>query len=166
MQQLNPATNLCLAVLAGLGLLASLTLPWYAAPAEAPDPTAGPVEQSGWRLGYVFATSARGMVDGEEAVGNGRTLLLAALGLIVLLGLAVAANAARQAAEDALRVVALGLPVLVAVLAITHPGTEAPLQLHYGMLVAFAVTLLTSSAAWHGASWRQKHTAPVRAFTR
>ena len=166
MQQLNPSTNLLLAVLAGLGVLASLTLPWYAAPAESPDLEAGPIERGAWQVGYVFATSARGMVDGEDAVGNGRTFLMVAVGVIALLALAIAFNAARQAAEDTLRVVALVLPVLVGVLAVTHPGTEGPLQLHYGMLITFAITAFAASSAWHGASWRQKHVTAARAFTR
>lgn len=166
MRQLNASTNLLLALLGGLGLLASLTLPWYAAPAEPPNPTDGPIERGAWQVGYVFATSARGMVDGNDAIGGGRVLLVVAIGAVALLALAISLNAARQTAEDILRVAALVVPVLVVGIAIAHPGTEAALRLHYGLLVAFAAALFTASAAWHGASWRQKYQAPARAFTR
>ncbi len=162
MRQLNPPTNLILAVLAGLGLLATLSLPWFAAPAEAPNPDDGPIERGAWQVGHVFATSAKGMVDGDDAVGGGRVFLLAAVAVVAVLGLLISANAARKTVEDLLRAVALALPVLVIGLAVAHPGSDAPLRLHYGVVIAFAVSLLAANAAWHGASWRAKHAAPVR----
>lgn len=162
MRQLTPSTNLVLAVLAGLGLMGTLTLPWFAAPEESPNPTDGPVERVAWQIGHVFATSARGMVDGNDALGGSRMVLFGVVIVIALLGLTVAANVARAGAEDLLRTAAIAVPVAVVALAIAHPGTDAPLRLHYGFVVAFAVALFTANAAWHGASWRQKHAAPAR----
>ena len=167
MRQLNPSSNLILAVLAGLGLLASLSLSWYAAPAEPPNPDDGPIERGAWQVGYVFATSARGQVEGGDAIGDGRLFLVAAVVLIAILGLAISLNAGRQGAEGLLRGVALSVPVLVIGLALVHPGTDAPVRVHYGMVIALGIAALTASAAWHGASWRPKHAPPVRrAFSR
>lgn len=162
MRQLSPMTNLLLAVLAGIGLLGSLSLPWYAAPATDPNPTDGPVERGAYQVGQVFSTGAKGMVDGTDAVGGGQVALLIAVGVIAVLALAISANLARRHAEDLLRPVAFAVPVITVVLAILHPGTEATLRLHYGMLVGIAAAVLTTSAAYHGASMRAKKAAPVR----
>ena len=156
MRQLKPATNLVLAVLAGIGLLASLTLPWYATPTEDPNPLNGPVERGAYQVGQVFATGAKGMIDGNDAVGDARVFLLAIVGLIALLAAAISVPAMRRGAEDVLRVVALIAPLVVGFVAIAHPGTEADVRLHYGMLVGFVATFAMTSAAWHGASLREK----------
>jgi hypothetical protein len=156
MRQLNPSTNLVLAVLAGIGLLASLGLPWYAPPAEDPNPTDGPVERGAWQVAQVFATSTRGTLTGADAAGDGRALLYGLVALVAVVALAISVEGLRRGAEDVMRVVALAAPAVVAFVAITHPGTEADLRLHYGMLVAFAAALAMASAAWHGASMRAK----------
>jgi hypothetical protein len=163
MRQLNPSTNLILAVLAGLGVLASLTMPWYAAPAEDPTDTDGPIEQGAFQVGQVFATSAKGVVSGNDAIGpNGRLALLVVVAVVALLGVAISANVARRHAEDMLRVAAFATPVVVLAVAILHPGTQAEVRLHYGMLVGIAASLFSANAAFHGASWREKRAAPVR----
>lgn len=162
MRQLNPSSNLVLAVLAGLGLLGSLTLPWYATPTDDPNSTDGPVERGAYQFGQVFATSARGMIDGDDALGGARLALLGLVVLVALLGLAVSLNLARETAEDALRIVAFAVPVVLVIVAIAHTGTSASVRLHYGMLVGFAAGGLMATAAYHGASWRKKYAAPVR----
>ena len=162
MRQLNPLSNLVLAVLAGLGLLGSLTLPWYAAPVEDSVATDGPVERAAFQIGKVFSTGARGMVDGSDALGGGRLALLVLVVAVAVLGLAISLNLARQAAEDALRLVAFAIPVVLIVVAATHTGATTEVRIHYGLLVGFAAAVLMATAAYHGASWRKKYAAPVR----
>ena len=164
MRQLKPTTNLVLSVLMGAALLASLGLPWYATPTEDPNPNNGPVERGAYQIGQVFATSARGMVDGTDAAGGGRMLLFGLVALVALVALAISVDAIRRGAEDFMRVVALLAPVVVAFVAITHPGTEGDVRLHYGMLVGFLAVFAMSSAAWHGASLREKP-APAKPRT-
>lgn len=162
MRQLAPASNLVLAVFAGLGLLASLTLPWFAAPSQSPNSTDGPVERGAYQVEQVFATSAKGMVDGTDALGSGQTALLVLVGVVTVLGVLIGANVMRHKVEDVLHLVALAAPIVVLAVALPHPGTDADLRIHYGLIVGLAATLLMSSAAWHGASMRAKHKAPVR----
>jgi hypothetical protein len=164
MRQITPQANLVLAVLAGLGLLATLTLPWYSAPVEDTTPTDGPVERAAFQLAHTFKTGADGMIDGQDALGDGRLVLVVLVVAIAVIGLAISANGMRRSAEDVMRVVALLTPVIVGFVAITHPGTEAPVRIHYGMLIAFLATFVMSSAAWHGASMREKP-APTKPQT-
>jgi hypothetical protein len=163
MQQLNPVTNLFLAVLAGLGLLGSLTLPWYAAAKVSPNVTDGPIERAAWQVGHVFSTEAGGQIDGAEALGGARVTVLVIVALVAVLALAVSLNLARRHAEDLLRMVAIAAPFALLVVAIVHPGTgEADVSVHYGVFVGFAAMLLCSNAAYHGAAWREKRAAPAR----
>ena len=76
MRQLNPSTNLVLTILAGLGLLGSLSLPWFAAPVTDTVGTDGPIERGAFQVGQVFATSAKGTVSGSDALGSARAALL------------------------------------------------------------------------------------------
>lgn len=162
MRQLNPSTNLVLAVLAGLGLLGSLTLPWFAAPVEDPTATDGPIERAAFQVGHVFDGDAAGAVSGAEALGSAQVAILGLVVLIAVVGIAVMTPAVRRQAEDLMRVVVLAAPVVVVLAAVAHPGTEAPVSLHYGLLVSVAACALMGNAAWHGASMRQKHAAPAR----
>jgi len=162
MRQLSPSSNLVLAVLAGLGLLGSLTTPWFAAPTEDPNITDGPIERGAYQVGHVFATSARGMVEGGDALGGARVVLLVMVVVVGTLGLAISLNVLRGSAEDLLRMVAFAIPVVVLALAITHPGTTTDVRMHYGLLIAFAAALLMASASFHGAAWRKKYAAPAR----
>ncbi len=162
MHQLKPATNLVLAVLAGLGLLGSLTLPWYAAPTADPGADNGAIEHAAYQVGQVFASGVRGTVNGDDALGGARTILIAVVGVVAVLALLISLNVLRKTFEDLLRLVVLATPVIFVVLAVTHPGTDADVRLHYGMIVSAAATLAMASAAWQGASWRAKRAAPVR----
>ena len=162
MRQLTPVTNLVVSVLAGLGLLASLGLAWYAAPASDPVATDGPIERGAYQVGHVFASSAEGMVSGNDALGDSRLALVALVALIVMLAGAVAVPALRAAAEDTLRLVSLATPVVFIVIAFAHPGTSSALHLHYGLLIGFAAALLMASTAWQGATLRAKTPPPAR----
>lgn len=159
-RQLSPSSNLALAVLAALGLLGTLSLPWFAAPAADLTATDGPVERGAFQVSHFFGTSARGMVSGSDALGGARSVLYALVLVVVVLAAAVAMAGVRKQAEDLLRVVALAAPVLVIGTAVAHPGTVAAVHVHYGALVALLVSALMASAAWQGCSMRYKAKAP------
>lgn len=159
---MDPATNLVLAVLAGLGLLGSLSLDWYAAPVVDQTSTDGPVERFAFQVAHVFDTSATGLVSGHEALGGGRDVLIALVAVVALLAVAVSLASLRQGAENLMRVAALAGPVVVAVVAIAHPGDSASLRIHSCLLLGLAATVLMSSSSWHGANMRQKRAAPAR----
>jgi hypothetical protein len=161
-RQLNPSTNLVLTVLAGLGLLASLSLPWFAAPAADPTSTDGQIERGAYQLGKVFATDAQGAVSGTDALGGARVAIVALVGALALVALAVSAPAMRRQAEDLMRLLVIAAPIVVIAAAVTHPGTTTPVNIHYGMLVSFVLVAFMASAAWHGANMRAKKAAPVR----
>jgi hypothetical protein len=161
-RQLNPSTNLMLAVIAGLGLLGSLSLSWFAAPVPDPESADGPIESGAFQVSQVFATSAKGTVDGTTALGDARMALVAIVVLVALLALAVLTPSIRRQAEDVLHLVALAVPVIVVAVAIAHPGTTAPVHLHYGTLIAIALSLFMASSAWHGARMREKRKPAAR----
>lgn len=159
MRQLTPTANLVLTVLAAAGLLGTLGLPWFATPAVDPNLNDGPVEHGAFQVGHVFATHAKGMVEGTAALGGARMVLFGLVVVVVILAAAVSVSSVRKAAEDLLRLVALLSPVVVILVAAAHPGDSAPLHLHYGSLVALAASLLMASAAWQGCSMRAKQAA-------
>jgi hypothetical protein len=160
-RQLNPSTNLVLAVLAGLGLLGSLSLHWFAMPTTDPVDTDGPVERGAYQVGQFFATHAKGQITGTDGLGGGRSVLLVLVGIVVLTAVAVSAPALRRQAEDFLQLLALAAPVVVIGVVIAHSGTgNAPVRIHFGFLIGLALTLLMSSAAWQGATMREKRKAP------
>ena len=156
MRQLSPSSNLVLVVLAALGLLGTLSLPWFAAPAVDTTATDGPVERAAFQVSHFFQTGAKGMVGGGDALGGARAVLFVLVVVVVVLTAAVSVAAVRKQAEDLLRVVALAAPVVVIGTAVAHPGETGPVHVHYGLLVALLVTLLMSSAAWQGSSMRHK----------
>lgn len=162
MRQLSPASNLVLAVLAGLGLLASLTTPWYATAMVSPNETDGPIERAAWQVGHVFGPGDSRTVDGAVALGGAQPALLTVVAVVGALALAIALNLLRQPAEDLLRLVAFAIPPVFVILAVGHPGEDGDVNLSYGMLIGFAAALLMASASFHGASWRRKHPAPAR----
>ncbi len=159
MRQFSPTTNLVLAVLSGFGLLASLTMPWFAAPVQDLVATDGPVERAAFQVGQVFATSAEGTVSGTDALGSAQVLVFGLVVIIALLAVAVVVPALRRQAEDIMRVAVYTAPLVVLVAAFTHPGVATPVRLHYGLLVSFVLTALMSSAAWHGANMRHQRAA-------
>jgi uncharacterized membrane protein len=161
-RQLNPSTNLMLAVITGVALLASMSLPWFAAPVEDPTATDGPIERGAFAVSQVFATSAKDTVDGTAALGGARMALVGIVVLVALLALAVLTPSIRRQAEDVLHLVALAVPVVVLIAAVSHPGTTAPASLHYGTLVALALSLFMASAAWNGARMREKRKPQAR----
>jgi hypothetical protein len=161
-RQLHPSTNLILAVLGGLGLLGSLTMPWFAAPVEDTTATDGPIERAAFQISHMFGTSPKGPVNGSDALGGSSMVLVVLVALIALLALAVSTPAIRRQAEDTLRVVAFALPVAVLIVSLAHSGTETPVHVHYGTFVGFAIALFTASAAYQGASMREQRKKPAR----
>jgi putative effector of murein hydrolase LrgA (UPF0299 family) len=151
-----------LAVLTGLGLLASLSLPWFAAPETDPNDVDGPVERAAFQVSRVFASGAKGTVDGSAAAGSARVAIVGIVVLVTLLALAVLTPAIRRQAEDLLHLVALAVPIVVLLVVIAHPGTTTPVHLHYGTLVSLAVSLFMASAAWNGARMREKRKPTAR----
>jgi hypothetical protein len=162
-RQLNPSTNLILSVLAGLGLLGSLSMSWFAAPVEDPTATDGPIERAAFHVSQVFATSAKGTVSGTDALGSsGRMILVALVCALALLALAVSTPSIRRQAEGAMHLLALAVPVVVIAVAVAHRGTTTPVSMHFGTLVGVALALFMASAAWQGASMREKPKPVVR----
>ncbi len=162
MRQLNPSTNLVLTILAGLGLLGSLSLNWFAAPVTDTTATDGPVERAAFQVAQVFTSGAKGTVSGHDALGGARMALIALVVLLALVALAVSTPAIRQQAENLMRVLVMATPVVVIACAATHPGTTTPVSIHSGMLVSFVLVAVMASAAWQGANMREKRAAPVR----
>jgi hypothetical protein len=161
-RQLSPSTNLVLAILAGVGLLGSLSLPWFAAPVTDATGTDGPIERAAFQVGQVFATSAKGTVTGTDALGGAQAAVVGLVGLIALTVLAVSTPSLRRHAEDFMRILVFAGPLVLVAAAVTHPGTATPVTLHYGTLVSFVLVALMANAAWHGANMREKKAAPVR----
>lgn len=156
MRQLSPSSNLALAVIAALGLLGTLSLPWFATPAVDTVATDGPIERGAFQVAHFFATGAKGMIDGNDALGGARSVLFVLAVVVIVLAAAVSVSAVRKQAEDLLRVVALAAPVVLIGTVVAHPGLTAPAHVHYGSLVALLACLLMASAAWQGSSMRHK----------
>jgi hypothetical protein len=161
-RQLSPSTNLVLAVLAGLGLLGSLGLPWFASPILDPVRTDGPIEKGAFQVGRFFAAGAPGTVNGSDAAGGLLAVVVGVVALMTILVLAVGTPSIRRHAEEYLRILVFVAPVVVIATAIVHTGTNVPVHVHYGLLVSLVATGLMCSAAWHGANMREKKAAPVR----
>lgn len=156
MRQLDPVTNLVLSALASLGLLATLSFPWFAAPAASTNPTDGPVERGAWQVGHFFSHDVKGRVSGDDAVGGGGSVLIVVAAVIIGLALAVGVPAVRRQAEDMLRVAGFAAPVAVIFLAVSHSGTTGAVRIHYGVAISFAVAVFVASCAYHGATLRQR----------
>ena len=156
MRQLDPVTNLVLSALAGLGLLASLSTPWFVPPAGSTTQTDGPVERGAWQVGHFFKHDVDGRVSGTDAIGDGRIVLVVIVAVMIGLAFAIAIPAVRKQAEDLLRVAGFAAPVGVIYLAATHTGATGDVMVHYGILVSLAVALFAASCAFHGATVRQR----------
>jgi hypothetical protein len=166
MRQLSAPTNLLLACLAGLGLLGTLTTPWFGPPHATPkaDLTQvavgdgdGPMQHFAQWVGRVF--SATGVTyTGNDALAGSKSLLFALVGLLVVLSAAIMVPALRGALRDVLRAVALASPLLIAVLVLRHPGQQH-VELRWGAVAALGLGLFMASCAWHGSEFRAKRTA-------
>jgi hypothetical protein len=156
MRQLSPLTNLALACLSAVGLVASLALPWFA-PAQ-PDPAdIGSIEAVGLRIGRVFS-SGDSVTSGTDAVGAHRSLLLIAAAAVIVLCVAMLLPALRSVLRDPTRVVALAAPGLTLFLA----GESARgAELRWGVVVSVAVALFVASCAWHGSAARARRPVPA-----
>ena len=155
MRQLSPLTNLVLACLAALGLVASLGLPWYATSPPAED--IGPMEAMGERLLRTF-TSDGAPTTGADALGPNRTIILIAACAVIVLCTALLVPALRGALRDVTRAVAIATPI--AVLATAVRAADG-LELRWGLVVSVAVGLFMANATWHGAAVRQRRPAPA-----
>jgi hypothetical protein len=156
MRQISPATNLVLAVLAGLGLLGSLSQPWYAPPVKDPNIYDGPVERTAFAVGKVFSQHD-GARTGADALGNTQGLLVGLVAVIAVLCALAAVPPLRSYVRDVLRAVAIALPLIVFYLVVDRPDG---MDIHWGVLAAFAIALFVASAAWHGSAIRVKRAAP------
>lgn len=156
MRQLSPVTNLVLAVLAGLGLLASLGLPWYAAPATSSMTTDGPVERAAWQIGHFFQGDALGLVSGHEALGASQASVAVLVFAVALAAVGMAAAGTRRPAADLLRILAPLAPLMIAALGVSSAGRDAQGVVHFGFAVSVALSILLASAATHGARLRAR----------
>jgi hypothetical protein len=163
-RQLDPITNLVLAVLAGLGLLGTLSMPWFAAPAASTKTTDGPIEKTAWQVGHFFGTNVDGRVSGNAAIGSGgKGIVVLVVAAIAILALSVSVPQIRKPAEDMLRVAGWAAPAAVLYLAVTHSGTTVPVHLHFGALASFVVACFVTSCAWWGGSMRTRRKQAPRA---
>ena len=158
MRQISPASNLVLACLAGLGLLGTLSAPWYAPPVVDRNVYDGPVERAAFAVGHVFGAHDHA-VAGADALGKTQTLLMILVGAVILLSCLAAVPAMRAHVRDVLRAVALALPLIVLYLLVDRPGKGA-LEIHWGVLAALAIAVFVATAAWHGSAIRVKRQAP------
>jgi hypothetical protein len=154
-RQLDPVSNLVLCALAAAGLLATLSLPWFANPAVDTTGTDGPVEKGAFQVSHFFSHGVN-QVTGKDALGSSKSILFFAVAGILGLAGAVTIPQIRRQAEDILRVAALVLPLVVLGLAVSHSGTHGPVKAHWGILVSFLVACFAASCAYHGSNMRNK----------
>jgi O-antigen/teichoic acid export membrane protein len=157
MRQVSPATNLLLACLSAVGLLAVFDLPWFAPPVKADD-SVGAVEQTAAQFAAMFQHADRAMT-GHDAFADAQTLLTVMPAAIIGLCLLMAVPVLRDLVREPLRAVAFGTPLVVAYLVFARPG-DATGTLHWGALAGMAVSLFLTSAAWHGSALRGPRPAP------
>jgi hypothetical protein len=172
MRQLSPVTNLLLACLSALGLVAALGLPWYAPAQPEADPSAGlsdgpgPMEQFANQLARTF-TNGADTITGSDAVGTSRELLLIVAAAVIALSVAMLVPTLRSVLRDVLRAVALVAPIATIYLAFDTPGETASLEIRWGLVVGVLVSAFMASAAWHGAGIRVRRPgAPPAARSR
>jgi hypothetical protein len=159
MRQLSPLTNLLLACLSALGLVAALGLPWYAPAQALTDPALGlsdeqgPMEQFADRFARTF-TSGGDTLTGSDAVGTSRELLVIVAVAVMVLSAAMLVPALRAIGRDVLRAVALVAPLALIYLAFDTPGASTALEIRWGLVVGVLVSAFMASSAWHGAGIR------------
>ena len=156
MRQISPATNLLLACLAGLGLLATLSAPWYAPPVPDKDIYDGPVERAAFAFSKVFGHNPHA-VSGSDALRGPETLLVVLVAAVVILCGLAAVPSLRRYVRDVLRGVAIAIPVVVFYLIFDRPDG---MDIHWGVIAAFAMAVFTATAAWHGSAIRVRRAAP------
>jgi hypothetical protein len=163
-RQLDPVSNLVLSALAGLGLLGSLSLPWFVPPGHSTTDTDGPVERAAWQVSHFFGSNVPGKTSGSDALGSSRGLLVILVAVVAGLACAVAVPQIRKTAEDLLRMAGFAAPVAVIFLVVMHSGTDRPVTVHYGALVSFVAAAFMASAAFHGSSMRTRRKQAPRAI--
>src|SRR3954447_4083204 len=139
MRQVSPATNLLLACLAAMGLVAAFDLPWFAPPLALDPDELGAVERAGTQFAAVFQHSGAAM-SGNDAFAGVHLLIVGVPAAIVMLCVLMAVPALRDLVREPLRAVALGAPLVVAYLVLARPG-EARGEIHWGALAGLAVSV-------------------------
>ncbi|HVL94282.1 MAG TPA: hypothetical protein VM266_00335 [Solirubrobacteraceae bacterium] len=166
MRQLSPLSNLLLACLSALGLVACLGLPWYGPAGPADDGKIasgpGPMEQLADHIARTFSTQP-GAVAAGDVLGSARPLILIAAGVVIALSLAMLVPALRAPLRDALRAAGLATPLLVAFLALERAVDG--MELRWGVPAMVAVAGFMASAAWHGSTARERR-APTASWSR
>jgi hypothetical protein len=154
-----------LLVLAGaIGLLSSLSRPWYAhAPKPRPPHTADIGDVNG-PLNGLFQGMRRWVSDpsgvtGWHALGTSGTALAALAGICALCALCVTTPALQAVARTPLRYSAMAATALVAWRLVDPPGPNVTWELRHGALIAAAGVLVMLCGALPVAS------APRRART-
>jgi hypothetical protein len=156
MRQISPASNLVLACLAGLGLLASLSAPWYAPSVPDTNDYDGPIERAAWTVAHVFQHNSHA-VTGSDGLGTSKTLLFILVAAVIVLSILASVSALRVYVRDVLRAVAIAMPLIVFYLMIDRPRD---LVIHWGVLVAMLIAIFVATASWHGSAIRVKRPAP------
>jgi hypothetical protein len=153
MRQLTPLTNLVLACLAAVGLVASLGLPWYAPPdaTQDPDVAYGHVEAIAAHIARTFSSDST--VSGSDILAGRSSLVPIVAGLVIVLCLAMLVPALRGALRDLLRAISLLSPLGVALLALRAPASQG-LDTRWGLYASIAIAVFMASSAWHGSSAR------------
>ncbi|HEX8207310.1 MAG TPA: hypothetical protein VF587_14710 [Solirubrobacteraceae bacterium] len=157
MRQVSPATNLLLACLSAIGLVAAFDLPWFAPPLDV-DPGLGAVERAATQFAGVFQHADASMT-GRDAFADAGLLLTGMPAAIVVLSLLMAVPALRDVVREPLRAVAFGAPLVVAYLVVARPGT-AQGEVHWGALAGLALSVFLTSAAWHGSALKARRPVP------
>jgi hypothetical protein len=157
MRQLSPLTNLMLAVLASVGVVVTLGLPWYATDSVLPNDPATGIESAAAAIARWF-TSDGATISGTEALQKAESGLLLVCGMTALLSMLVLAGPIRNYLRGPLKLVALSAPVIVTIHLFHQPVGE---ELRWGTFVALAASLLLANAAYHGAEIRDPRPAPL-----
>ena len=170
MRTLGFRTHVLLAIAGAIGVLYSLTRPWYAAapPAKADDPNIGdihgPLNQ--------FFEGAKRWASGGEGVSGLQALdhwghVIAAMAAVAVLGalLCVAAPRLQALGRDLARYGSLAALAIVAWKLVDPPGDNGAWELRVGALLAglFAIVLVTCASGVANAPLRRK--IPQRTFS-
>ena len=174
MRQLNPLSNIVLACLAAVGLVASLSLPWYAPAvihgktdlgAVAEGEADGPMQHFSDWVQRVFSTGGR-TVSGADALGNQKMIILGIAVVVAVMCLVMLLPAMRPLLRDIVRVVGLLAPAAVLWLGFVDKPGNVQLEIRWGLIVSALVAFFMASCAWHVGSVRKQKVAAVRPSTR
>jgi hypothetical protein len=167
MRTLGFRTHVLLAVAAAVGVIATLSRPWYAA---APPPVDGEKAigslhgpASGFMASLERAVSQTEGISGWSALGTWGTVLAALAAVTALGALACLAPALRGIAREVLRYGALALVAVVVWKLVDTPGANAALELRFGALAAAAAALIafSSGSAVASVPLRRRVAAPA-----